>query len=137
MAGSSYCSVTSDSLPPHGLQQARLPYPSPTPRAHSNSIESVMPSNHLTTKEFSRCSCGRALIQLNKKTENRLSFFYRVTHRYWPAHTAPLPSRNKTTHPCCWTVLHNFQNVIYRLSFLRGAKQNEVSKPQKFYVLQL
>ena len=35
-------------LPPHRLQQARLPCPSPTPRAYSNSsTESVMPSNHL------------------------------------------------------------------------------------------
>ena len=33
---------------PYGLQHARLPCPSPTPRAYSNmSIESVMPSNHL------------------------------------------------------------------------------------------
>ena len=30
-------SVISDSLWPHGLQHARLPYPSPTPRAYSNS----------------------------------------------------------------------------------------------------
>ena len=38
----------SDSLGPHGLQHARPPCPSPTPRACSNSCsESVMPSNHL------------------------------------------------------------------------------------------
>ena len=40
----------SDSLQPYGLQHARLPCPSPTPRACSNScpsIESVKPSNHL------------------------------------------------------------------------------------------
>ena len=30
-------SVTSDSLQPHGLQRARLPFPSPSPRACSNS----------------------------------------------------------------------------------------------------
>ena len=30
-------SVISDSLQPHGLQHARLPCPSPTPRAYSNS----------------------------------------------------------------------------------------------------
>ena len=42
------CSVVSDSLRPHGLQHARAPCPSPTPRVNSNScIESVMPSNHL------------------------------------------------------------------------------------------
>ena len=31
------CSVVSDSLRPHGLQHARLPCPSPTPRVGSNS----------------------------------------------------------------------------------------------------
>ena len=39
-------SVMSDFLWPPGLQHARLPCPSPTPRA-CVSIESVMPSNHL------------------------------------------------------------------------------------------
>ena len=34
------CSVLSDSLWPHGLQHARLPCPSPTPRAYSNSCPS-------------------------------------------------------------------------------------------------
>ena len=34
------CSVVSNSLPPHGLQQARPPCPSPTPRACSNSCPS-------------------------------------------------------------------------------------------------
>ena len=39
----------SNSLRPYGLQDARLPCPSPTPRAYSiiTSIESVMPSSHL------------------------------------------------------------------------------------------
>ena len=41
-------SVVSDSWRPHGLQHARPPCPSPTPRVHSlMSIQSVMPSNHL------------------------------------------------------------------------------------------
>ena len=31
------CSIVSDSLRPHGLQHARFPYPSSTPRAYSNS----------------------------------------------------------------------------------------------------
>ena len=38
-------SVLSDSLWPHGLQHARPPCPSPTPRVYSSS--SVMPCNHL------------------------------------------------------------------------------------------
>ena len=38
----------SDSLRPHGLQHARPPCPSPTPRVYSNSCPlSLMPSNHL------------------------------------------------------------------------------------------
>ena len=31
------CTVMSDSLQPHGMQHARLPWPSPTPGAYSNS----------------------------------------------------------------------------------------------------
>ena len=52
------CSVVSDSLQPHGLQHARLPCPSPTPWACSNSCplswwchptisSSVIPFSHL------------------------------------------------------------------------------------------
>ena len=33
------CSVVSDSLQPHELQHARLPYPSPSPRVFSNSCQ--------------------------------------------------------------------------------------------------
>ena len=40
------CSVVSNSLGPHGLQQARPPCPSPTPRVYQTH-ESLMPSNHL------------------------------------------------------------------------------------------
>ena len=41
-------SVVSYYLWAHGLQHSRLPCPSPTSGACSNSIKSVMPSNHLT-----------------------------------------------------------------------------------------
>ena len=44
------CSVAQSclTLQPHGLQHTRVPCPSPSPRACSNSsIESVMPSNYL------------------------------------------------------------------------------------------
>ena len=37
------CSVVSNSLWPHGLQHARLPCPSPTPRAYSKSCPSPSP----------------------------------------------------------------------------------------------
>ena len=47
-------SIMSNSLRPHGVQHARLPCPSPTPRVNSKfmSIESVMPSNHLIVCHF-------------------------------------------------------------------------------------
>ena len=47
--GGKFSSVASNSLRPHGLQYTRIPCPSPTPEAYSNScrFESVMPSNHL------------------------------------------------------------------------------------------
>ena len=48
MCSSVQSSVVSNSLQPHGLQHARLPCPSLTPGACSNSCPlSVMPSNHL------------------------------------------------------------------------------------------
>ena len=46
------CSVMSDSLRPHGLQHARLPCPSPTPRACSDSCslscDAIQPSHFLS-----------------------------------------------------------------------------------------
>ena len=49
-------SVVSDSLRPHRLQHIRLPCPSPSPGACSNSIESVMPSTIASpVAPFSTC----------------------------------------------------------------------------------
>ena len=62
-------SVVSDSLWPHGLQHARLPCPSLSPRVCSNmSIELVMPSNHLIHDllidvSLRSVSCSRKLIE--------------------------------------------------------------------------
>ena len=52
------CSVVSDSLRPHGLQHARLPCPSPTPRACSNSCSSSRwchPTISSSAVPFSSC----------------------------------------------------------------------------------
>ena len=51
-------SVVSDSLWPHGLQHARLAYPSPTPRAYSNSCPSSQwchPTISASVIPFSSC----------------------------------------------------------------------------------
>ena len=46
-------SVVSNSLQPHGLQLARLPHPSPTPRVYSNSChwvsDAIQPSHPLSS----------------------------------------------------------------------------------------
>jgi len=52
------CLVMSDSLQPHGLQHARLPCPSPTPRAYSNSCSSSQwchPTILSSVVSFSSC----------------------------------------------------------------------------------
>ena len=52
------CSVVSDSLQPHGLQNARPPYPSPTPGACSNSCPSsewCHPTISSSVIRFSSC----------------------------------------------------------------------------------
>ena len=52
------CSVVSNSLWPHGLQHARLPCPSPTPRACSNSCPSSQwchPTVSSSVVPFSSC----------------------------------------------------------------------------------
>ena len=52
------CSVVSDSLPPHELQRARPPYPSPTPWVHSNSHPSSRwchPNISSSVVPFSSC----------------------------------------------------------------------------------
>ena len=51
-------SVMSDSLQPHALQHARLPCPSPTPRAYSNSCPSSLrchPTVSSSVVPFSSC----------------------------------------------------------------------------------
>ena len=55
---SQFSSVVSHSLQPHGLHHARLPYPSPTPRACSNSCPSSWwchPTLSSSVNPFSSC----------------------------------------------------------------------------------
>ena len=68
----------SDSLRHHGLQHARLPCPSPTPGACSNSGSlSVMPSNHLIL-------CCRLLLPPSILPSMRVFSNESVLHIRWP-----------------------------------------------------
>ena len=64
----------SKSLWPHGLQHTRLPCPSPTPGAYSNS---VMPSNHLIL-------CHPLLLPLSIFPSIRVFSNESVLHIRWP-----------------------------------------------------
>ena len=68
-------SVVLDSLQPHGLQHARPPCPSLTPRVYSNSsIELVMPSNHLIL-------CRSLLLPLNLSQHMGLFHWVSSSHQ--------------------------------------------------------
>ena len=69
-------SVTSDSLPPHGLQHARLLCPSPTPSLFM-SIKVVMPSNHLIL-------CHPLLLSPSIFSSIRVFSNESVLHIRWP-----------------------------------------------------
>ena len=68
------CSVMSDSLRPHGLQHARLPCPSPTPRAYSNSCPTSWWC-HPTISSSIVCFCSR-LQSFSKSGSLPISWFF-------------------------------------------------------------
>ena len=72
-------SVMFVSLQPHGLQHTRLPCPSPTLGAYSDSlsIKSVMPSNHLNL-------CHPLLLPLSIFPSIRVFSTESVLHIRWP-----------------------------------------------------
>ena len=73
------CSVVSDSLWSHGLQHAKPPCPSPTPRVYSNSCPSelVMSSNRLIL-------CHPLLLLPSIFPSNRVFSNESVLHIRWP-----------------------------------------------------
>ena len=90
------CSVTADSLQPHGLQHARPPCPSPVPRVHSNSCPLSQwrhPTISSSVVPFSSClqsfpaSVSFQMSQLFASGDQRKwnKFNYGITSRFlWP-----------------------------------------------------
>ena len=117
------CSVVSDSLQPHGLQYARLPCPSPTPRAYSNSLstKSVMPSNHLIL-----CSPLLLLpsIFLGIKVFSNESVFHIRCPKYWSFSFSISPSKE---HP----------GLIIRWTGWISLQSKGLSRVSVFFIVQL
>ena len=98
------CLVVSDYLQPHGTQDARLPCPSPTPRAYAVrlvSIKSVMPSNHLIL-------CRPLLLTPSILPSIRVFSDESVLHIRWPkdwncASASVLPMNIQDWFPLGWT----------------------------------
>ena len=88
------CSVVSNSLRPHELQQARPPCPSPTPRVHSNSCPSSRwchPAISSFVVPFS--SCPQSLPASVFSNESTLCMRW---PKYWSCRFSIIPSKE---HP--------------------------------------
>ena len=115
------CSVVSDSFPPHGLQQARLPCPSPTPGACSNSsIELVMPSNYLIL-----CHPLLLLLQYFPTSGSfPMSQFFASCGQNIGASASVLPMNIQDWFPLGWTGLISLQSKGLSKVFSNTTVQN-------------
>ena len=102
-------SVISDSLRPHGLQHARPPCPSPTPRVYPNSCPSswMMPSKHLIL------CCP--LLPTSTRPSIRVFSDESVLHirwpKYWSLSFSISPSNEHSDwSPLGWTSWISFQS---------------------------
>ena len=81
------CSVMSNFLQPHGLQHTRLPCPSPTPGACSNSCPSQWchPTSSSCVVAFSSCLQFLSIRVFSNESVLRISW-----PKYWPASVLPI-----------------------------------------------
>ena len=138
-----FSSVVSDSLQPHGLQHARPPCPSPTPRAYSNACpwswwchptisSSIVPfSSHLQSFPASKsfpisqffASGGQSIGVSGPLAKWRFSdFLLKIDIHVDSLGTLALESKGTETclhsHPSPWKVLS--EKIAYILSSLKG-----------------
>ena len=83
------CSVTSNSLGPHGLQHVKLPCPSPSPGAGTNSyLFSQWCSPTLSSSGVPFSSCLRSIFLIEKVFSNDLALFIGWP-KYWNFSVSP------------------------------------------------
>ena len=132
------CSVMSDSLQPHGLQHARPPCPSPTPRVYSNSCPlsqwchptiscSVIPfSSHL--QSFS----ATGSFQVSQ------FFVSGVQSIGVSASTSVLPMNTQDWFPLGWTGWISLQSKGLSKSLLQHpSSKASILRHSPFYIVQL
>ena len=95
------CSVVSNSLWPHELQHARPPYPSPTPRVHSDS----RPSSRWCHPAISSCHPLLLLppIPPNIRVLSNESTLHMRWPKYWSFSFSISPSNTQDLSPLEWT----------------------------------
>ena len=112
----------SDSLRPHESQHARPPCPSPTPRVHSDSCPSVMPSSHLIL--------GRPLLLLppippSIRVFSNESTLHRRWPKYWSFSFSIIPSNE---HPGLISFTMDWLDLLAVQGTLKSLLQHHSSK---------
>ena len=122
------CSIVSDSLRPHGLQHARPPCPSQTPRVHSNSCPSSRwchPAISSSVVPFS--SCPQSLPVSESFPVSQL-FAWGGQSIVVSASASVLPVNTQDWSPLGWTGLISLQSK----GLLRVFSNTTVQKHQFF-----
>ena len=110
-------------LRPHGLQHVRLPCPSPSPRACSNScpLRSVTPSNHLIL-----CNPLLLCLQSFQASRSFLMYIHSPSFQYTHTHTHTHISTHNFS-PCYQINFFLELCIIKQISRLKTTKSRKLS----------
>ena len=115
------CLVVSNSLWPHGLQHTRLPCPSPTPRAYSNSCPSHQwchPTISSSIFPFSSCLQSFSASGFFSK-ESILCIRW---PKYWSFSFSISPSSELISFKIDWLDLQGTDGLIYKTEIIESQK---------------
>ena len=134
---SSVAQAVSDSLRPHGLQQARLPCPSPTPGACSNScpsrLDAIQPSHSLSSPSLPAFSLSQ------HKVFSKESVLCIRWPKYWSLSVRISPSN---AHPGLISFRMDWLDLLAVQGTLKSLLQHHSSKAlilwqSAFFIVQL
>jgi len=130
-------SVMSDSLWPHGLQHARLPCPSPTPRAYSNSGPSSQwyhPTISSSVVPFSSCPQS-----FPASGSFQMSQFFASSGQSIgvSASTSVLPVNMQVWFPLGWTGWISLQAKTLKSLLQHHSSKASILRCSAFFIVQL